>query len=105
VKRGRAAALLVLFISFLIGTPLSARASSELASAVSEIRVAKGAPVASSFIEGRQDGARPLDVPTLSSEPPTLVHEAWISMSWSLVVSAVGLSTSVHHQARAPPAY
>ena len=104
MKRRGAAALLVLFLAFFIGTPLSAQASTELASAVSETRVAKGTPVVSGFKEGRQDAAKPLDVPTLSSQPPMLVHEAWTSMSWPLVVSAAGLSSTVHHQARAPPA-
>ena len=104
VKHRGHAALLVLLLSFLIGTPLSAQASTDLALAVSEIRAAKSTPVASGLKEGRQDPARPLDVPTLSSEPAILVHEVWTSISWSLLVAATGLSTSVHHQARAPPA-
>ncbi len=111
MKHRGPAALLVLLLSFFISAPLSASASTDLAArvptelgtAVSEIKVAKGAPVASGFKEGRQDPARPLDVPTLSSEPPMLMHEVWTSMSWSLAVAATGLTTSVHHQARAPP--
>ena len=104
VKHRGLAALLGLLLSFLIGTPPSAQPTTDLALAASEIRAAKSTPVATGFKEGRQDPAGPLDVPTLSSEPAILVHEVWSSIGRSLVIAAAGLSTSVHHQARAPPA-
>jgi hypothetical protein len=105
VKYRGPAALLVLLLSLLIGAPLSAQASTDLAQAVSETRAAKSTPVVGGLKEGRQDAARPLDVPTLSSEPPMLVHRVWASTYWSLAVAAAVLSTSVQHQARAPPAH
>ena len=103
LKQRGPAVLMVLLLSFFLAPSLSAHSASNNSAAVSETRGSKSTPVVGRSNEGRHDAARPLDVPTLSSELPILTHEVWTEVFRSQMDAARAPATSVHHQARAPP--